>query len=136
MCPVPVVSGTGHNMNLSPMGFYHIDLLGRRSFRHEYLTPNPSFCTISRNAVPGITAAVLHHKIHAYGFTVGYENCRAPVLKGQSRHKIVHFQQNIIRETDDGSHSLSKGDVLPGIIQKRHKRPVPETTVRMCAAQK
>ena len=51
---------------------------------------------------------------------MGDEDSRTPVFEGQGRHEVVHFQQDIVIEADDGRHALAHGNCVSDITVERH----------------
>ena len=51
---------------------------------------------------------------------------RTPVFERQGRHEVVHFQQDVVIEADDGRHALAHGNGAPGIAVERHIAVVTE----------
>ena len=120
-----VIPASGNHRTLRAVGQDHIDLLWGRPFRNKYFAMNACFGGIGGDAVPGIAAAVLNHRINTDLLAVRHQYGGAPVFVGERRHKIIHFQQNIFVQPYDRGHAFSQRNRFP-FIADRHEFPIAE----------
>ena len=113
-------------MGRGAVGLDHGDFTGGGALRHIDVALDAAAAAVGGHAVAGVAAAVLHHAVHADGLAVGHQYCSAPVLIGQGGHKIVHLQQHVFIQPDQGRHALSQGDVPPTVIGQGHIPAVAE----------
>ena len=104
----------------------HVDLLGTRPLRDENLTGNADLRAVGRNGVARVAARILDDLVHADGLAVRDEDGRAAVLERERRHEVVHLQQHILVQPDDGRHALAHGHAAPRLAVQRHELPVAE----------
>ena len=108
------------------MGADHVDLLGARAFGDKNFTGDAGFGAVGGDGVAGIAARVLHDPVHADGLAVRDEDGRAAILERERRHEVVHLQQHILVQADDGRHALAHGHAAPRLAVQRHELPIAE----------
>ena len=59
-------------------------------------------------------------------FAVRNQDRRAPVLKGQRRHEVVHLKGNVFVKCYDRCHALAERDAPPALAVQRHVSAVAE----------
>ena len=121
-----VVAGSRDYVHSRTVRLYHVDLFRRRTLRHKDLTVYPASSAVCRHAVSGVAAAVLDNRIHTYRFAVSYKDRCAPVLEGEGRHEIIHFEEHIIAEAYYRGHSLSESNLTPCFVLQGHELFVAE----------
>ena len=119
-----VVARPWHDGTYSAVGADHIDLLGARPLGNENFAADPGPGAVGGDGVARVAAGILHDLLNTDRFAVRNQGGGSAVLKGQRRHKIVHFEQHVLVQPDDGRHALAQTDAAPALIVQRQKAPV------------
>ena len=121
-----VVARAGDDGTDCAVGADHVDLLGARALGHEDLAGNARLGAVGRDGVARVAAGILHDLIDADRLAVRNQHSRAAVFEGKGGHEVVHFEQHVLVQTDDGRHALAHGDGAPALVLQRHELPVAE----------